>query len=768
MFHHIVKISGVLLSCCIIHQRTLAQNNQTDSLKELGEIIISANKFPEKKKNIAQKIDLVSAGYIAGVNAQNTGDLLMSTGNIFVQKSQQGGSSPVIRGFEASRVLLIVDGVRMNNMIYRSGHLQNVITVDQNMLEAAEVMYGPASTLYGSDALGGAVYFRTKQPKLSNDSKKKLIIGNYFTRYSSVNNEKTIHADINIGGKKWAWLQSYTYSDFGDLTMGRKGHPDFPEFGKRDSFITRMNGIDTVIKNNNPFIQKFSGYKQWDILQKILFKPSDKVSHLLNIQFSNSTDIPRYDRLQDKRDFGGNVGNTLRWAEWYYGPQTRLFGAYEIHMHKLGIFDEARIILNYQHIEESRYQREFKKHDRLDGRKESVGIAGWSIDLRKMSGKHEWTIGTDGQWNSLTSSAERINIITGAGTKLDTRYPNGLNEQWNAAIYVQHLYKFNKKLIINDGIRWQYIGLQSTIADNGFFNLPYRSIIQKNNALTGNLGLIFFPEPASRISVNLSAGFRAPNVDDLAKIFESNTARSQLVVPNPNIKPERTYNAEMGISRLFWQRLNIEMNLFYTQFSNAIVKAPFPFNGQDSFLYNGVMSQTLANVNANKAFLYGYSVSAKLRISEKIHADAHVNLTRGRFVTDINQSTKIYEKQNNGSYALVSRFVNTKPLDHIPPIFGRFNISYTDKKINADLYMLWNGAKKLDDYNPDGEDNAQYAAPVGTLAWYTLNIRAGYRPGKHVWIQLALENILDQRYRVFASGLTAGGRNISCTLRFSH
>lgn len=141
-------------------------HQKDSSLKylQLNEVVISANRFIEKKKNVAQKIDILSSGYIKSVSAQNTGDLLMSTGNVFVQKSQQGGSSPVIRGFEASRVLLIVDGVRMNNAIYRSGHLQNVITVDQNMLERIEIMYGPSSTLYGSDALGGVINFRTCSP----------------------------------------------------------------------------------------------------------------------------------------------------------------------------------------------------------------------------------------------------------------------------------------------------------------------------------------------------------------------------------------------------------------------------------------------------------------------------------------------------------------------------------------------------------------------------------------------------------------------------
>ena len=88
-----------------------------------------------------------------------------------IQKSQLGGGSPIIRGFEANRVLLVVDGVRMNNAIYRSGHLQNALTVDANALEIVEVVFGPSSTIYGSDALGGVVHFYTKKPEFSKNDK---------------------------------------------------------------------------------------------------------------------------------------------------------------------------------------------------------------------------------------------------------------------------------------------------------------------------------------------------------------------------------------------------------------------------------------------------------------------------------------------------------------------------------------------------------------------------------------------------------------------
>lgn len=229
--------------------------------------------------------------------------------------------------------MLVIDGIRMNNAIYRSGHLQNIITVDQNMLQRVEVMYGPASTIYGSDGLGGIIHLQTKNPILSGIAKKTVSRGSAFARYSTANNEKTIHADASIGGNRVAWLQSYNFSDFGDMRMGRNYPDKYPNFGRRSSYIAYVNGVDTVLSNPDDRVQKFSGYKQWDITQKLLVKQSSKITHLLNFQYSNTNDVPRYDRLQDLRS------GTLRFAEWYYGPQKRVMGAYELNATNLGFID---------------------------------------------------------------------------------------------------------------------------------------------------------------------------------------------------------------------------------------------------------------------------------------------------------------------------------------------------------------------------------------------------------------------------------------------
>ena len=715
---------------------------QTDT-STLDEVVISANKFSSQKKNVAQKIDVISKNFISRVNAQNTGDLLINTGNVYVQKSQQGGSSPVLRGFEASRVLLIIDGVRLNNAIYRAGHLQNVITIDPNMLERVEIMYGPSSTIYGSDALGGVIHLRSKSPQLSTGG-KTLITGSQFLRYSTANQEKTGHVDISIGSKKLAWLQSYTFSDFGDLKMGDQYPDKYPDFGRRSQYIDNINGKDSIVNNKDDRVQRFSGYRQWDITQKFLYKQDENITHSLNFQYSNSSDVPRYDRLQDTRDFGGTTGTSLRYAEWYYGPQKRVMGAYEFNFVNAGFLDAFRLNINYQDIEESRQQREYKRYDRFDSRREHIKVAAFVLDAKKNWSENEIVFGLDGQLNDLTSVADRTNFITGTKSKLDTRYPDGENKMNFFGAFAQHSLKMkNEKWVLNDGIRLQSVSLHSTINDNSFFSFPFTEINQDQFAVTGNIGLVYNGTNKLRLYSNLSSAFRAPNFDDGAKIFESSTATKRLVIPNPDIQPEFTYNADLGISQTI-NKVWYELNTYYTVFKNAIATAAFQLNGEDSVMYNGVMSAVFASQNVRSAFATGFNARLKMGLGSYFTLDNTISYTYGRY------------KNADGTKT---------PLDHVPPVFGKSSILFTYEKLQGEVYVQYNGWKKIKDFNLEGEDNTQYATPDGMPSWYTINWRGSYAFTEHFMLQAGVENIADRNYRYFASGFSAPGRNFIFAIR---
>lgn len=714
-----------------------AQNpNETDttitSITELSDVIVYANKFPELTKHVAQYVKVIRDKSMLNLQP-NTADVLSNSGSVFVQKSQQGGGSPVIRGFEASRVLLEVDGIRLNNAIYRAGHLQNVLTVDNMMLNRLEILYGPSSTLYGSDALGGVINMYTANPILSNTGKTQ-ISGSATVRYASAINEQRGNISINIGGRKWASLTSVTYGSFGDVVQGENRDDKYPNFGLKTFVVQRIGNTDTAVANSNPKKQSPSGYDQVDVLQKILFQPKENIQHILNLQFSNSTDIPRYDRLTET-----NNGNPV-YAEWYYGPQVRNMAAYHFNATKLkGFFGEVKSVVSFQDIGESRISRRFKSNNK-DFRWERVNVVGLNFDAKHYSAKNELHIGAESYTNYVRSTAQRMDIVSGAASRITTRYADGPTKMSYNALYAQHTLLINDRFTLNDGLRINYTNLNAVFADTSLMHFPFTRAKQDHVAVTGNIGLIYSNAHNLRIAAVISSGFRSPNVDDLSRVFESSPGN--LIVPNPSLKPEYTYNAELNLNQIT-KKFSYGASLFYTWFRNALVLDAFTFNGKDSIFYNGETSKVLAVQNKAKAYIYGFSVNGSFVFARNTSVDGIVTYSYGRFKED---GIKV-------------------PLDHIPPVYGRGGIKHTEKIWNAEAWVLFNGWKRLKNYNPSGEDNLQYATAEGMPSWVTLNIRGAVNIGTHLMAQLAVENLLDRNYRYFASGISAPGRNFIISVK---
>jgi hemoglobin/transferrin/lactoferrin receptor protein len=721
----------------LIVNTLFAQSIDTLSENRLEAVIISANKTAENKRFVAQSVQVLTAKRIAQLNAQTTADLLAQSGTVMVQRSQQGGGSPILRGFESSRVLLVIDGVRMNNLIYRAGHLQNVMTTDQSILQRLEVLQGPSSTVYGSDALGGVVHLYTKNPIFSENTNGVDFRGNAFVRYGSVNQEKTGHLDFNVGFKNVASLTSFTYSNYGDLRMGGNTQVLDTLWGLRPKYQQFINGKDSLVANDNPLIQRSSGFKQYDFLQKFLFNSSKNVSHLLNFQYSTTSNLPRYDRLTDPK------GNGLNQGDWYYGPQKRLLGSYVLDVKSVGFFDALKLNMSYQDVEESRFTRGFGSVNRTE-RVENVQVFGANLDFQKKNDAHDVRAGLDFQYGTVKSTAQAVNVTTGAIAAASTRYPDGDNTQLNTAAYVTHTWKIVKGLTLNDGLRLANVNQKSTFVSQQFFKFPFTEVSQNVVDWSGNFGLIYEPIPLLRISVLGSKGFRVPNVDDLTKIFD--TRRGSVVVPNPEIKPEKTYNLDFGVALNLTDKLVWENTFFTTYFTDAIVLDKSTFNGQDSIIYDGVKSGVLSPQNNRNARIKGFSSSLKVQITEGVSTQATFNYTQGQII--LTEKTR-------------------KPLDHIPPIYGRFAILYQNDKWDTEFFINYNGWKRIKDYNDEGEDNQQYATKDGMPAWWTMNLRASYTISDYLKVQAGVDNLMDINHRVFASGIHAGGRNVYAALRMN-
>jgi hemoglobin/transferrin/lactoferrin receptor protein len=703
---------------------------------DIPQIEIIAEQEKIKALEVTSKIDRIDAKTIQFNNPQTAAEMLELSGGVYIQKSQMGGGSPIIRGFEANRVLLVIDGVRLNNAIYRSGHLQNAITIDNSIIEKTNIIYGSNSVIYGSDAIGGVVHYETKTPKFKteNDTINKNSV-NAYARYASANQEKTVHFDFNLGSKRIAAITSVTFSQFKDLTMGKAVNSKYPQFGVTKNYADRINGRDTMIRKDDFTKQIGTGYSQTDILEKISFKVSDNFLLTLNTQYSTSSDVPRYDQLTDM-----NSNGELKWAEWYYGPQNRFLGSLSAKLKTdNNWFSKAEILAHYQKIDEDRISRKFGNDIRTT-REEDVSVYGINIDFTKENqNKSQWYYGLEAIHNNVISSAFSDNITSSEKTVASTRYPDDGSTLTNTAAYITFKNNFTKKATYSLGARYSYSILTASFADTSFINLPFDEINNNNGAITGNAGFVFHPNKKWNIQLSVSTAYRNPNVDDVGKVFAKN---DYVLVPNDQLTPEKAYSGEIGITKSFGNEdLVINVVGFYTLLQDAIVRNFYTLNGKDSMVYEGDLLKIQTNENTNEAIAYGTSFNLKIKLSKGFTVNNSLNYTVGRNTT-----------------------LNV-PLGHIPPLYGRTDFILHSHPLTMAVYLKYQGWKSLSDYSPFGEDNEDMATIDGTPSWQTFNLRAEMKIGKSFSFQAALENVLDVHYRPFASGVSGAGRNLILTFR---
>ncbi|MDZ7716563.1 MAG: TonB-dependent receptor plug domain-containing protein [Balneolaceae bacterium] len=410
----------------------------------MSNIVVSASRWEQDSRETPISIARVTPDDIKLQNPQTAADLLGVSNEVFIQKSQMGGGSPMIRGFATNRVLLVVDGVRMNNAIFRGGNLQNVISLDANAIENTEITFGPGSVLYGSDAIGGVMSFSTITPRFS-FTDEPMVDGSFLTRVSSANWERTGHFDLNLGFENWASVTSVTYTNYDDMRMGKNGPNDY----LRQEFVRRVNGQDMVLDNDRATIQKQSGYSQLNLMQKFRFRPDENWDLRAGIHYSTTTDLPRYDRLIQRQN-NGQFSN----AEWYYGPQqwfmSSLTASYNA---ETTLFDRVKTTAAFQDYEESRNDRDFQDPNRRN-RNEQVRAYSLNLDFEKsLNETSNLTYGLEGVINTVHSDAQVKNINTGAISPTSSRYPDGSTWQSYAA-FAKYTNNLSDQWTITAGSRY--------------------------------------------------------------------------------------------------------------------------------------------------------------------------------------------------------------------------------------------------------------------------------------------------------------------------
>lgn len=743
------KTMIIIVMLCLtgmVHAQVDAiKSADTVDVESFDEVLVSSQRFQQKRKETPRQIEVVSAKRLSELQPATLGDALINTGQVFVQKSQMGGSSPVLRGFEASRVLMVLDGVRMNNATYRAGHLQDIITIDPFILDRMEVNFGAGSTLYGSDALGGVLYFKTKDATLGKFSVKPSAT----VRYQSASNSVIGNVGLKVQSAKVGLLLSATRSQFGDLRSGSKNYSEWDTFGFLPRYVTQINGRDTVLLNDDPQRQKGTGYAQTDLFAKV-FTKTGKVEHTLNFQKSMSDIIPRYDRMSEFRN-----GKPV-YGRWDYSPQNREYISY---MAKAGSADHhTRLTLAQQRTEVGRVTRNFgsvNERTQLD----DVRMRTMNLDRHdQLSKSFTLNSGIELVWNEVTSVGIHKNISTLAETATKARYSDSGATTQMHSVFAQGIYKIAKTgTVIQSGVRVSKYSLEALFSKANPWKLPYQSISFATTTPSYDLGLTQQLMKGLLLKASVNQAYRNPNVDDITKVFDSKPG-AKLLVPSADLKAERSTTVDLGV---LWRKdrsFAIEAGVFSSAVKNLLLDQPGTLNGEDSLLYDGRMTPVYQLKNVAVGEISGLYLNAKVRLVKALWFSGSVTQTKG-----------IYR---------LNEVADEQPLDHIPPVYGQASLRWNGQGWFAEAQCLFNGMKKAEDYSSSGEDN-QDKQPIGLAdvngdgkadgfnpAWQCWNLRGGYQHRSGLSAALAIENLLDLHYRYFASGMSAAGRSVNLSITY--
>ncbi|RME94027.1 MAG: TonB-dependent receptor, partial [Bacteroidetes bacterium] len=611
------------------------------------------------------------------------------------------------------------------------------INLDPFVTERTEIRFGPGSVLYGSDAIGGVMSFSTLSPQLAIEEKQRLS-GKAITRYSSANGERTTHLDLQLGRRRWAALSSISFWDFDHLRQGRYGPDDY----LKPFHVRRQDQQDLIVDQDDPLRQIPSAYHQYNLLHKLRFQASKHWVFHYAFHHSATSPYGRYDRHNRLRN------GQPRYAVWDYGPQTWTMHHWSAQdQQPTALYDQLHMRVARQHFSESRIVRHLHATQQ---RIQVESVVAWSanVDFSKAwQNKQDFHYGLELVRNVVQSTGQLTDLFRMSTQVGPSRYPQAT---WQSlALYGLYGYRPSERLGLEAGIRYNYLQLEADFSNNlAFYPLPQSTAELINTAWTAQVGIHYHPHEQWVLKGNMGTAFRAPNVDDVGKVFDSEPGA--VVVPNTELDAEYADHADVNVQYAWGQRLGVTFSTYYIWLRNALVRRPFQLDGRDSIPYAGELSQVQAIQNATWAQVYGWQVGFKLRLARALFFNSDFNYQYGT------------EQIADGSIS---------PTRHAAPAFGISRLSYRTSHLQLQAYVQYQARRDYEQLAVEERHKDEiYAKDERGLnyapAWYTLNLKARYQWVKGLALTVGLENITDQRYRPYSSGISGAGRNLMLTLEW--
>jgi len=671
------------------------------------DIVVTARRIQENPHDIPTLITVISTQDIQEKSIAQTPELLRGMLGVAVQKTNQGGGSPIIRGFKSNKILFMIDGIRMNNSTYRGGNFQYLNTIDAQLIERIEVVHGPNAVMYGSDALGGVIQALTVQPDVSENT---AVSGAVNTQLSTADETRTLHGQVIFSQRKWAGMISGGYNYYGDVRRGNQGGKILMQRLINDSRTSR-----TLQK-----IQRPNNYWAYDLNTAIRYRPDATRQFITSYQRNRQINVPRYDVIETQTD-------SLR----LFSPQKRdLFYIKYTQQARVLFFDNISATISWHRQFERR--RRIRKAQTIENVDQfGVHTLGVLLQFSKLfSSKQHLIYGMDLYYDRVGTHSYGLDIVTLQRTAISPLFPNGstfIQNGW----YIQNNWSASPRWSISPGIRLSLSRLRAPFSNDPSLPVQFGTTSQISHSFTGSVGIRYQVSPEINLVSNIAQGFRTPNLDDTSKLG-GGKGGTIYEIPNQNLNPEETISIDGGV-KIQSRFLNADLFLFYNKIHNLLIRKPTSINGTTTIIDQGDTLALFHKTNAGRAFNTGFEIGSQLKLRRGIAISGRMHYTYGENITD------------------------QEPLSGIPPMSGLAEISWQGEDIKTDLSFRFVFAQnrlsaidKLDLRIPEG----------GSSRWHTVNWRISKEIHSRISISLAFNNIFDMNYREHLSGLNAPGRNL--------
>ena len=541
----------------------------------LDQVQVTATRRPESGFDVSAGVSVVSAEAIGERAPQTIADYLRGVPGAFVQSTTPGQAIPIVRGLKGSEVLHLVDGFRLNTAFFRNAPNQYFALVDAQNVERVEVVRGPASTLYGSDAMGGVVQVLTPEQRFAGAQWDAR--GHVRTQLASGDLSNLTRLDGAVGREGLSIAGGVTRQDVGERRPG--GGPRLP----------------------------YTDFRAWAADTKLLWTPAPEHELMFSVQYLKQPATPRFDELVP--GYGQTRANS---AEFFFEPNDRAFAQMRWRWNAASAaFDTAELHLGWQEINDDRRSRDSGSANR-DLERNRDRLRGLTGSFTKQRGAHALVYGFEAYQDRVDSQRERVNIHSGAASPRAPRFPDGSTMD-SYALYLDDSIELAPRWQLDLGARYSRfeIALPAGALGSGVNLAP--------DDLTGNAGLTFKASDSVHLVSNLGRGFRAPNIFDLGVFGDRPGGR--FAVPNSDLKPETVVTWDIGIKldRPGWQA---EAFLWRSAYKDKITSVDIGRDESDRIL--------VQNRNVTELDLWGAEIGARWTLDEALALYGVLNLTRGR------------------------------------------------------------------------------------------------------------------------------------------